>query len=599
MDVFKDQYVFQLDKNQNIICASKAFINLFSVSPLKTSLSKVIPKLSSTVKIQSIEYNTTSIKANNNTVYHFLIPTEIQDPQEIFLAKMSHELKTLLNGIIGMAELLNDTILTSKQTDYMSTINQCSAQLLSIINDILDFTKMKSGKLKLKPEPFNVRECIEEALDIVALKATRKGLQLYQEPPKINTISFIIADKARLRQILINLLENAIKYTTKGEVIISYAEDQTKGKDQTSENGILFSVKDTGCGIPDDKQKIIFNVFNEDITTASGTGLGLAIVSKLVEVMGGTISVSSKVDKGSTFTFKIKADLSYSDDGKNNSPTTSISHKSSLIHEDRSLVDKTVLIVDDKPINRTIIAQQVIKWYMIPTICGSAMEAMTFIENNYNFDLAIIDVQMPDMNGLELAKQIKSFYPNLPIIAVSSLLDDPMKEAPFLTDAISKPVSSHKLYTIIMKTLKPDYETKYTKELALQPKKKTKILLVEDINFNQDVIIGFLKKLGYNDITSAFSGPEAINFLHSQTFNVIFMDISMQPMDGFQTTKEVMKLLPNKHTRPLIIAMTAHTNDTIKDKCFKSGMNAFIPKPIEISKLKTLLELIDKKLKIT
>lgn len=588
---FEDQIVFQLDSKNNIINMSKMFSNLFNRPVINKPITDFIPDINSSCpKILTTVYKKTSIKSINDTVYYFLFPKEKQDPQEVFLAKMSHELKTLLNGIIGMTELLNDTILTSKQMEYMDTITQCSNQLLSIINDILDYAKMRTGKLKLNPEPFNVRECIEEALDIVALKATQKKLQLYQEPPKVNTISFIIADKPRLRQILINLLQNAVKYTEKGEVVISYAEDKSNS------DTLLFSVRDTGCGIPEDKQKIIFDAFNSNVSPSSGTGLGLAIVKRLVEVMGGTITVKSKVGKGSTFTFTIKADLSHSDDSNNNSPKLSISRRSSIIFEDKSLMDKIVLIVDDKSINRTILAQHVIKWYMKPIICGSAKEAMTYIDNNYYFDLALIDIHMPEINGIELAKQIRDKYPNLPIIAVSSLLEDPLKETTFLTDAISKPVKSKRLYTMIMRILKPEYETKYTKDLASNVKKNLKILLVEDVKYNQDVVVGYLKKIGYTDITTAFSGAEALNVLHSQIINVIFMDISMEPMDGFQTTKEIIKMFPSKRNRPLIIALTAHTNDSIKENCFKAGMNAYLSKPVEISKLKVLLEVIEKKL---
>jgi len=597
LDIFKNQYVFQLHNNE-IINTSPLFNNLFDEDILNKPISNFIKHLpqikyneTEIIKINTKEYNITSLELLDKTIYYFLAPIEVNDPQEIFLAKMSHELKTLLNGIIGMAELLNDTILTSKQTEYMNTINQCSNQLLAIINDILDFTKMRTGKLKLKPEPFNVRECIEEALDVVVLKATKKGLQLYQDPPKINTVSYIIADKARLRQIIINLLENAIKYTDKGDVVITYSEERN------ASDTLIFSVRDTGCGIPEDKHTSIFTAFNSDISHASGTGLGLAIVKNLVEIMGGNITVKSKVNKGSTFTFTIKADLSCSENS--DSPNSSISPKSVIMHDDNSLADKTVLIVDDKPFNRTIISRHVIKWYMNPVMCGSAMEAMTYIDNNYTFDIALIDIHMPDTDGIQLAKQIKSVCPNLPIIALSSLLDDPLSlndaNTTIFTNAISKPIKSQKLYTMIMKILKPEYETKYTKELAFQPKKQLKILLVEDVKFNQDVIVGYLKKIGYYDITTAYSGPEALHILHSQEFNVIFMDISMVPMDGFETTSEIIKLFPNKFARPLIIAMTAHTNDTIKEQCFKIGMSAYLSKPVEIRKLKTLLELIEKK----
>lgn len=589
---FEDQIVFKLDSKNNIISVSKMFSNLFNRPVVDKPITDFIPNFNTSCpKIFTTVYKQTSIKSINNTVYYFLSPKDKNDPQEVFLAKMSHELKTLLNGIIGMTELLNDTILTTRQMGYMDTITQCSNQLLIIINDILDYAKMRTGKLKLNPEPFNVRECIEEALDIVALKATQKNLQLYQEPPKVNTISYIIADKPRLRQILINLLQNAIKYTDKGEVVISYSEDKS------NTDTLLFSVRDTGCGIPEEKQKVIFDAFNPDISASSGTGLGLAIVKRLVEIMGGTISVNSKVGKGSIFTFTIKADLSHSDDSNNNnSPKSSLSRRSSIIFEDKSLMDKVVLIVDDKSTNRTILAQHVIKWYMKPIICGSAEEAMTYIDNNYHFDLVLVDIHMPETNGIELARQIRDRFPNLPIIAVSSLLEDPLKETSFLTDAISKPVKSKRLYTMIMRILKPEYDTKYTKELASQTKKSLKILLVEDVKYNQDVVVGYLKKIGYTDITTAFTGAEALNVLHSQDINIIFMDISMEPMDGFQTTKEVIKMFPDKRRRPLIIALTAHTNDLTKENCFKAGMNAYLSKPVEISKLKVLLEVIEKKL---
>lgn len=500
--------------------------------------------------------------------------------KDAFLANMSHELKTLLNGIVGMSQLLIDTQLTLQQSDYTNTIYQCSVQLLAIINDILDFSKMEAGRVKLTEETFELRECLEEIFDIVSLKATQKKLQISyiideDVPP------CILCDKTRLKQILINLLDNGIKFTDKGEIaakinILSKSNDDCV---------LQFEVKDTGIGIPEKHYDEIFEVFTQvnDVETKKypGTGLGLPICKYLVKLMGGDIWVENRMGNGSIFYFTI--DVKRVD--------TMLKNR---YNQDRKFINKKVLIVDDNSNNRTILCSLIIKWGMMPIACGSAEEALVYINSDFKFDLALLDVQMPKTSGITLAKEIKKLLPHLPLISLSSM-GDTFKITPHLFLAnLTKPVKHERLYQICINILDPDNKQDEYKIDKQRSDNNLKILLVEDVGYNQKVAKGLLAKLGYNNVDIGSTGLEAIEYVKQNTYDVIFLDLIMEPIDGFQTANRLAEIFDLSH-RPYVVAMTAQTTDSIRDKCTKSGMDGFIGKPIVIQELETMLNIISSK----
>jgi len=518
------------------------------------------------------------------------IAEEITKTKDTFLANMSHELKTLLNGIVGMSQLLMDTEMSLTQSDYTNTIYQCSVQLLAIINDILDFSKMEAGRISLHKDIFNLRECIEEAYDVIALKASKKGLNisylLEQSVP-----ASIIGDKARVKQVLINLLENAIKFTEKGEVFTNIDVVNTENGKYT----LKFSIHDTGIGIEANKKDMIFDIFTQahaDVTTKKypGTGLGLPICRHLVDLMGGELWVDSVYGNGSVFHFTVIVDEN----------TDTSSH--SINDRDPVLIGKRVLIVDDNATNRTIICSTVLKWKMKPIMCGSAEEALVFINSGYQFDLGLLDIQMPGISGIMLAQEIRKKKSNMPLIALSSLGNDcNIVNNDLFVSILNKPIKDSRLYNTCVNVLRPNIKVKYNKDLVLHSNisyKSTKILLAEDIIFNQKVAIGLLNKLGYNHVDIVSNGIGVMEKIKGGSYDVIFMDLIMEPMDGFQTTRDIVRLIPEKNDRPFIVAMTAQTTDTIKEKCYSVGMDGFISKPVVLKELGTMLEIIEESLEL-
>ena len=515
------------------------------------------------------------------------IAEEIAKAKDTFLANMSHELKTLLNGIVGMSQLLIDTEMSLTQTDYANTIHQCSVQLLAIINDILDFSKMEAGRVNINHEPFDLRECVEEAYDVVSLKAGKKGLNIsYLLDQKVPT--FIIGDKARIKQVLINLLENAIKFTEKGEV---YTSIKCVKEPDNGTYTLKFSVHDTGIGIEADKKDMIFDIFTQahaDVTTKKypGTGLGLPICRHLVELMDGELWVESVYGKGSVFQFTVRVEENHDAD--------------STELDDPVLVGKKVLIVDDNATNRTILCSTVIKWKMKPIMCGSAEEALVFINSGYVFDLGLLDIQMPGVSGIMLAQEIKKINKNIPLIALSSMGNSCNVSTDLFVGTLNKPIKDARLYNMCVNVLKPNIKVRYNKDRTISnvSYKETRILLAEDVIFNQKVALGFLDKLGYKNIDVVKNGVEVMEKIKKNKYNVVFMDLIMEPVDGFQATREITRFIPERTDRPFIVAMTAQTTDTIKEKCYEVGMDGFIGKPIVLKELETMLDIIEKSIAI-
>jgi len=370
---------------------------------------------------------------------------EANKAKSVFLATMSHEIRTPMNGIIGMSSLLAQTTLSGEQLNYTETIQTCGENLLMVINDILDFSKIESGKMELEEKDFDLRTCVEEVLDVFATKAAQEGLDLIYQID-YNVPEQIIGDATRLRQVLINLVSNAVKFTNQGEVFVKIHQ-LTANADGTTE--LCFEIRDSGIGIPQDKLERLFKAFSQvDSSTTrkyGGTGLGLVICEKLVGLMGGTIKVSSTAGKGSVFSFTI-----ITKPGTKVLPTYV---NGSMV----TLEEKRILVIDDNFTNRTILRVQLENWKMIPVLACSGYEALTILSENTGFDLVLTDMHMPGMDGVELTKTIKKLYPLLPIMLLSSLGNEiDKKDATLFSSVLTKPVKQNTLCTHILNNFRTE-----------------------------------------------------------------------------------------------------------------------------------------------
>ncbi len=505
---------------------------------------------------------------------------EVEKTKKNLLSRINHEIRTPMNGVMGMVTLLSETQLTNEQKDFNDTIRNCSESLLTVINDILlsdvlAYAKVESNAAELEQKDFDLRSSIEEVFDIFASQAAQKDIELiYQVDHRIP--SQIIGDNTRLRQVLTNLVENSVKFTKQGEIFV---EVWVRNEESNGVMDIGFEVRDSGIGIPADELRFLTNTITQ--SGAQQSGIGLFLCNRLVGMLGGTFGIESWVGEGTVVKFNIPV----------NTGTHTLRSNPDMV----GLEGKRVLVVEDNATLRNVLREEIAYWKLVPVIADSGAQALEILSHGTGIDLVLAEMQMPEMDGMELSREIRKKHPSLPIILMSTIGDESSKKYPeIFSSVVTKPIrhsilSQHILSALLNKgevsavntaPAKPKLTTDFSKKYPLR------ILIAEDNRMNQKLAMRILGKLGY-DPDIAENGKEVLEEVSKRNYDLILMDVQMPEMDGLEATRMIRVCIENQ---PVIIAMTANAMQGDREECLKNGMDDYISKPVNLEELVILLE---------